>query len=221
MATVAGMRQSRPTVLELLNGGNAERDYVAAGIRDAARAEFELVGIRRANMIDIARRAGVSRTTLYRRFPDRESLVEAVAAQETEAAFIRINSEVAEQHSAADGLVCIFVASVRELRSNAILRRLQETEPEVLLHIASVTGRGLLGLGRRFVLEHLDHWQREGSLPAGDLAPAAEVLVRLIASVFLTPEGVIPVDDEAKAAAFLRRYVLPVFGLVDHASAPA
>ena len=39
-------------------------------VLDAARACVLDVGVRRTTMTDVARRAGVSRMTLYRRFPD-------------------------------------------------------------------------------------------------------------------------------------------------------
>ena len=39
-------------------------------VLDAARACVLAVGVRRTTVTDVARRAGVSRMTLYRRFPD-------------------------------------------------------------------------------------------------------------------------------------------------------
>ena len=50
---------------------------------DAARDVFEEYGARRANVDDIARAAGISRSTLYRRFPNKEALLEAVVDRET------------------------------------------------------------------------------------------------------------------------------------------
>jgi AcrR family transcriptional regulator len=47
-------------------------------ILDAAVAEFERHGFRRVALDDVARRAGVSRTTIYRRFANRDELVAAV-----------------------------------------------------------------------------------------------------------------------------------------------
>ncbi|WP_131822919.1 helix-turn-helix domain-containing protein, partial [Mycobacteroides chelonae] len=48
----------------------------------AAKLEFELIGIRRSSMGDVARRAGIARATLYRRFPGKDNLVQAVATRE-------------------------------------------------------------------------------------------------------------------------------------------
>ena len=44
-------------------------------ILDAALVEFDRHGIRKVALDDVARRAGVSRTTIYRRFANRDDLV--------------------------------------------------------------------------------------------------------------------------------------------------
>ncbi|RYE80177.1 MAG: TetR/AcrR family transcriptional regulator, partial [Myxococcales bacterium] len=54
---------------------------------DAARDVFSQYGARRANMDDIAQAADVSRSTLYRAFPSKDSLLAAVVAREVEAFF--------------------------------------------------------------------------------------------------------------------------------------
>nr|MDT0664439.1 helix-turn-helix domain-containing protein [Micromonospora sp. DSM 115978] len=41
---------------------------------DAAEASLLAVGVRRTTLTDVARRAGVSRMTLYRRWPDLRTL---------------------------------------------------------------------------------------------------------------------------------------------------
>src|SRR5689334_25069792 len=48
---------------------------IADPLLDAARACVLAVGVRRTTLTDVARRAGVSRMTLYRRWPDVRSLV--------------------------------------------------------------------------------------------------------------------------------------------------
>ena len=50
---------------------HSDGDAVLDAVRDCVLA----VGVRRTTMTDVARRAGVSRMTLYRRWPDVRSLV--------------------------------------------------------------------------------------------------------------------------------------------------
>jgi hypothetical protein len=52
------------------------------GVLDAARTCVMAVGVRRTTFSDVARRAGVSRMTLYRRFPDLETLLSALMTRE-------------------------------------------------------------------------------------------------------------------------------------------
>src|SRR5215204_5092687 len=49
---------------------------------EAARACVLAVGFRRTTFSDVARRAGVSRMTLYRRFPDLETLLASLMTWE-------------------------------------------------------------------------------------------------------------------------------------------
>src|SRR5689334_17058960 len=51
-------------------------------VLDAARACVLAVGVRRTTFSDVARRAGVSRMTLYRRYPDLEALLSALMTYE-------------------------------------------------------------------------------------------------------------------------------------------
>ena len=63
-------------------------------ILDAAVVEFEQHGFRRVALDDVARRAGVSRTTIYRRFANRDELVAAVIDRENAALFADIADEL-------------------------------------------------------------------------------------------------------------------------------
>jgi len=64
-------------LLELVLSGEGS-DPVAETILDAALEEFLAYGLRRTNVDVVAKRAGVSRATLYRRFDGKDALVQAV-----------------------------------------------------------------------------------------------------------------------------------------------
>ncbi len=51
---------------------------------DAAREVILRFGYRKANLMDVARQAGVSRATVYNYFPNKETLFRAIVAQEME-----------------------------------------------------------------------------------------------------------------------------------------
>nr|MDT0664452.1 helix-turn-helix domain-containing protein [Micromonospora sp. DSM 115978] len=59
-----------------------DADETRARILDAAYEQFCRTGIQRSTMEDVARRAGVSRITVYRRFATKDVLVEHVVRRE-------------------------------------------------------------------------------------------------------------------------------------------
>src|SRR6202521_6278625 len=71
-----------------------EADPATRAILDAAVVEFEQHGFRRVALDDVARRAGVSRTTIYRRFGGRDELVAAVIDRENAVLFANIADEL-------------------------------------------------------------------------------------------------------------------------------
>src|SRR5258705_155876 len=62
-------------------------DPTTEAILDAAVVEFERHGFRRVALDDVARRARVSRTTIYRRFSHTDELVAAVIPRENVSQF--------------------------------------------------------------------------------------------------------------------------------------
>jgi len=102
-------------------------------ILDAAAKLMATIGIRRTTMADVARAAGVSRATLYRRFPN----VTALAAQVTTREFQRVAAAARLDFSgpdlpSRDALIDALVHLVREARRHPLLQRIIELDPEFL-----------------------------------------------------------------------------------------
>lgn len=79
---------------------------------DAERAIFEateycfnLYGIQKTTLSDIANRAGTSRVTLYRMFKDRQALIDAVILRNIERYWNEIGDELSELDNLGDWLV--------------------------------------------------------------------------------------------------------------------
>jgi AcrR family transcriptional regulator len=99
---------------------------------DAARASVLAVGVRRTTVTDVARRAGVSRMTLYRRFPDVEALLSTLMTRE----FGRLVAEArtgAEGETARERVVATVVRGARSLAEDPLFERLVDVDPELLL----------------------------------------------------------------------------------------
>src|ERR1041384_54337 len=113
---MSSQRNSEPDDLLL----DAERDCVLA------------VGLRRATLTDVARRAGVSRMTMYRRWPDMGSLIGDLMTREW-STIVRISADDPVGATARERVVDGVVRGVSALRAHPVFRRIVEVDPEILL----------------------------------------------------------------------------------------
>jgi AcrR family transcriptional regulator len=200
-------------LLGLVLAGGQDSDPVGESVLDAALAEFLDFGLRRTNVDAVARRAGVSRATLYRRFENKEALVQAVLIRECRRFFQSIASAVDGLPTARERLVEGFVVGVRYARRDPLLSRLLATDPEALLPYLTVEGGFVVAVARDFLVA-----QGQG-LPGGDKpvagrdpAGVAEIFVRLALSFTLTPGSCIPLDTDEDVRAFARSYLAVLMG---------
>jgi AcrR family transcriptional regulator len=100
---------------------------------DAARTCVLTTGVRRTTLTDIARTAGVSRMTLYRRFPDVRSVLAALMTREFGALLRRVTAEIDTALPARRRLVELGTAAVRALTTDPLLRTVLDKDAELLL----------------------------------------------------------------------------------------
>ncbi|GGQ55856.1 TetR/AcrR family transcriptional regulator [Couchioplanes azureus] len=124
---------------------------------DAARECVLAVGLRRTTLTDVARRAGVSRMTMYRRWPDMATLMADLMTREWTALVIDAEAE-AEGGTARERIVDGLVRGARALRRHAMFRRVVELDPEVLVPYL-VDRRGGV---QDAILDHLVSWIKGG-----------------------------------------------------------
>ncbi|NUK45028.1 TetR/AcrR family transcriptional regulator [Streptomyces lunaelactis] len=105
----------------------------ADAVLDAARACVLAVGVRRTTLTDVARRAGVSRMTLYRRWPDVRTLVGDVMTREWIALAVGAMPENDPGTPTRPRLVDGLVAGVTAFRSHPLLHKILDVDPELLL----------------------------------------------------------------------------------------
>ena len=105
-------------------------------ILDAALVEFDRHGIRKVALDDVARRAGVSRTTIYRRFANRDELVVAVMDRENARLFADIAEELKDRRPQTDYYVEAFTSAILLARRHRVLSRMITDEPALTLDLA-------------------------------------------------------------------------------------
>jgi AcrR family transcriptional regulator len=145
---------------------------------DAARACILDVGWRRTTLTEVARRAGVSRMTIYRTWSDMPRLLGDLMTREWGSVVAAITDEPEDStRSSADRLVNALAGGVRALRDNELFVRIVELDPELLLpYLLSRRGRSqdaILGL----VEEWVRAGQEAGEVRLGDPVAIARGLV--------------------------------------------
>lgn len=187
-----------------------ESDDVAARILEAAFEQFCLVGIRRTSMDDVARRADVSRVTVYRKFENHEKLVAALLQRETRRAIAKVEEAVFAVDNVEERLVEGFLTGMRAIRSHPLIVALIATEPERALPMLTTHGSSGLMLACASMAQEIRRAHKQLGIKNGDPEQVAEILARLTHSLVLTPQTGLPLDDEKRAREFARRHIVPM-----------
>jgi len=180
---------------------------------DAARACILDVGWRRTTLTEVARRAGVSRMTIYRTWSDMPRLLGDLMTREWGDVVAAI-TDGPSAGSPADRLVTALVGGVRALRDNELFVRIVELDPELLLpYLLARRGRSqdaILGL----VEEWVRAGQQTGDVRSGDPVAIARGLVLTTHGFVLSSHTM--VDDsvseealDAELVAVLTRALTP------------
>lgn len=187
-------------------GDDAIFDRVAV----AALDEFAEHGIRRTSMEDVARRAGVSRMTVFRRFASKQRLVEVVIAREVHRGMQELDLLWEGAETLEDRLVAGFEFAGRYVRGHPLFDRLLRSEPDVLLPPLTLNGGPVLELYRSLIAQRLQAEVNAGRAATSDIDGVAEVIARLAISLLLTRDGNITLDDPHSVRRLVNLTLLPM-----------
>lgn len=163
------MRKSRPA--ELVEADRVSQRTVEDDVLlDAARACVMAVGVRRTTMTDVARRAGVSRMTLYRRYPDVTTIIQSLMTREFSALIGLAEADAAALGSVRARFVATAVGGVDRLTRHPLFVRIVDVDPELLLpYVTTRVGafqRAVLAVFERRIAEGVDDGSIEAPAPA-------------------------------------------------------
>lgn len=179
----------------------SQRHITSAGEDDpvlaAARACVLDVGLRRTTLADVARRAGVSRMTVYRQYGDLSALVSALLTSELLGLVEQAGEAAAAQPSARERLVEAGVLVVERLAAHPLWCKVLDLDPELLLPL--VVDR--FGSSQRAIVERVAQevraGQADGSVRAGDATLLATCLL-LTAQSFVFSARIIARELESE-----------------------
>jgi AcrR family transcriptional regulator len=164
---------------------------------DAARDCVLAIGVSRTTLTEVARRANVSRMTLYRRFPDVRSLHAALMTREFSGL---LTATPVDAPTARERLVRGVLAGVELLVGNPVMRAVLDLEPELIMPY--VVRR--IGGTQRLTEEHLrvevKAGHADGSIRVGDVDVQVRALL-LVAQSFVL--SLVPATSDVDRTALL------------------
>jgi AcrR family transcriptional regulator len=169
-----------------------------AAYLDAARACILDVGWRRTTLTEVARRAGVSRMTIYRAWPDMPAVLGDLMTREWGEVVARAvgdaDADLGDEATAADRIVAEVVATTRALRENELFLRIVELDPELLLpYLLTRRGRSQEAIAE-LTAGRLREGQEDRSVREGDPVAIARALLLATHGFVLSAHTM--VDDE-------------------------
>ncbi|HEY4896364.1 MAG TPA: helix-turn-helix domain-containing protein [Solirubrobacteraceae bacterium] len=195
-------------------GADAPAGEINPGVEevlDAALAQFEDIGVRRSTIEDIARRARIDRVTVYRRIGSKDDLIQAVLAREARRLIDRIDAATAPLATLDERIATAFATAIVHLRENALFNRMLALDSDTMLPRVTTQAGSLLAIGIAAAAHLLQRAQDDSLLePIDDPQGVAEVLVRLIQSFVLTPNGALKLQTSAQLETFARAHLTAI-----------
>lgn len=188
----------------LRNSGSADDPRLDAYL-DAARACILDVGWRRTTLTEVARRAGVSRMTIYRAWPDMARVLGDLMTREW-------GSVVAASATGGGDLADRVARTVRALRDNELFTRIVELDPELILpYLLSRRGRSQEAV-LDLLIAGIRAGQETGEVRDGDPVVMARTLVLALHGAVLSAQTMVDDDVteddlEAELRELVRRYL--------------
>ncbi|RNL60652.1 TetR/AcrR family transcriptional regulator [Nocardioides marmoriginsengisoli] len=177
---------------------------------DAAREAILAVGWSRTTLTDIARRAGLSRMTLYRRWPEMSALLGDLMTREW-AGLVDLGGRSANHR---ERLVDGIVSTVRALRANELFTRIIELDPQMLLpYLLERPGRSQ-ELVLTLTTAEITAGQQAGEIRDGDPRLLARTLLLTahgftLSAQTMTGDGLADADFDRELALLVERYLTP------------
>ncbi|MGD1238352.1 TetR/AcrR family transcriptional regulator [Mycobacterium seoulense] len=178
-------------------------------IVESAYSCFRKQGLQKATIVDIARAAGVSRSTIYEYFSDKSAIIEACAEHASERFYREMSTAMGRGGSLEDKLsqAAVFVTQAR--RSIAAEKYFDEDAISLLLtKDAAVLLRECVD----FFAPHLSAAKLTGEVRKDlDIEAAGEWFARILFSLFSTPSSTLDMDDPEAVAEFVRAFAVRGF----------
>jgi AcrR family transcriptional regulator len=182
-------------------------------VLDATRDCVLAYGVRRTTVSDVARRAGVSRMSIYRRWPDVRSLVADLMSREWHGVLVDTATAQQRRGTVRRRIVAQIIAVAAALRAHPLLRKIREVDPEVLLPYVLDRRGASQDEMLAFIEEAVRAGQRDGSVRRGDPGRLSRAVLltaqSFVLSSALLADAYSDADLDSELGTLLDRYLAP------------
>lgn len=166
----------------------------------AAASCVAAFGVDRVTLAEVARRAGVSRPTVYRRWPDTQSVLAALLTARITGVLAELPARGEDREAVVDRVVAV----ARRLRADDLISAVLQSAPELaMVYIAD-----RLGTSQQILIDtlaaDLRTAQHHGSVRAGDPRRLAAMSLLITQSTIQSGQIVAPILDADGLAGELR-----------------
>jgi AcrR family transcriptional regulator len=171
-------------------------------IVESAYACFRKQGLHKVTIVDIAKMAGVSRSTVYEYFSDKAAIVEACAEHASEQFYRQMSMAMDRGSSLEDKLsrAAVFVTQARRVIASE-----KYFDEEAISLLLTKDAAVLLRECVEFLAPHLAAAKLTGEVRKDlDIQSAGEWFARILFSLFSTPSSTLDMDNPNVVADFVR-----------------
>jgi AcrR family transcriptional regulator len=175
----------------------------------SAMACFGRQGLEKTTVVDIARAADVSRSTVYEYFRDKSEIVEACAEGASQKFYREMAKAMAKGESLEERLILAAVFVTRARRYVEPEKYFDADEVNLLL---TKNAAVLLRESGEFLAPYLNAARLTGEVRKDlDVAAAGEWYARMLFSLFTTPSSTLDMEDDEVVAHFVRSHAVRGF----------
>ncbi len=178
-------------------------------IIDAVIAELLVTPLRKLALEDVARRAGVTRMTVYRRFGDREHLIDATFAREVARFLDGVEAAGDPGAEPTERIATAFATALRLAHSHPVVAHWLATSPGDLLETILADDAFVVAAGSTFIAASIEM----GPLRTPtEVEPqrSGELVARLFAALVLMPPPSVDLTDADQARKLARELIAPL-----------
>jgi|SRR5262245_13845767 len=183
-------------------------------IMDATLEELAESSLSELVVEDVARRAGVTRMTVYRRFGDRRRLIEATMARESARLLAAVAAADDPRADPVDRIVRMLTTSLAVARRHPLVAHWLATNPGELLDAVLANDAAVLRAGGTYIAATIRAASAAARPSRRSRGPdpdrTGDLLVRLFAALVLMPPPSIDLDDPCHVETLARDLIAPI-----------